>query len=48
LVACFILDTGFVFAGGFKSKIITTSPLTITVPEDLFLKITKFYSRRRH
>src|SRR5206468_12207133 len=27
---------------GFKSKIITTSQLTITVPEDRFLKITNF------
>ena len=30
------------FAGAFKSKIITTSSLTITVPEDRFLKITNF------
>ena len=42
LAAFFLLHTGFVFAGGFKSKIITTSPLTITVPEDRFLKITNF------
>jgi hypothetical protein len=42
LIAFFILNTGFVFAGGFKSKIITTSPLTITVPDDRFLKITNF------
>ena len=28
--------------GGFKSKIITTSQLTIPVPEDRFLKITNF------
>ncbi len=42
LVAFFLLHAGFVFAGGFKSKIITTSPLTITVPEDRFLKITNF------
>jgi hypothetical protein len=41
-IAFFILNTGFVFAGGFKTKIITTSPLTITVPEDRFLKITNF------
>src|SRR5882762_5874340 len=41
-VAFFLLNTGFVFAGGFKSKIITSSPLTITVPEDRFLKITNF------
>ena len=38
----FLLNTGFIFAGGFKSKIIATSPLTITVPEDRFLKITNF------
>ena len=42
LVAFFLLNAGFVFAGGFKSKIITTSPLTITVPDDRFLKITNF------
>lgn len=42
LIAFFLLNTGFVFAGGFKSKIITTSPLTITVPDDRFLKITNF------
>ena len=42
LVAFFLVHAGFVFAGGFKSKIITTSPLTITVPEDRFLKITNF------
>ena len=42
LAAFFLLNPGFVFAGGFKSKIITTSPLTITVPEDRFLKITNF------
>lgn len=42
LIALFLLNAGFVFAGGFKSKIITTSPLTITVPDDRFLKITNF------
>jgi hypothetical protein len=42
LVAFFLLNAGFAFAGGFKSKIITTSPLTITVPQDRFLKITNF------
>jgi hypothetical protein len=42
LAAFFLLNPGFVVAGGFKSKIITTSPLTITVPEDRFLKITNF------
>jgi hypothetical protein len=42
LVAFFLLNAGFVFAGGFKSKIITTSPVTITVPDDRFLKVTNF------
>src|SRR5947208_1517047 len=42
LVAFFLLNAGFVFAGGFKSKIVTTSQLTITVPQDRFLKITNF------
>lgn len=42
LIAFFILTSGVVFAGGFKSKIITTSPLTIPVPDDRFLKITNF------
>src|SRR5437667_287180 len=42
LVAFFLLNAGFVFAGGFKSNIITSSQLTITVPEDRFLKITNF------
>ncbi len=42
LVAFFLLNVGFVFAGGFRSKVITTSPLTIPVPEDRFLKITNF------
>ena len=42
LVVFFLLNTGFVFAGGFKSKIITTSPVTITLPDDRFLKITNF------
>jgi hypothetical protein len=37
-----LLNAGFVFAGGFKSKVITTSPLTITVPDDRVLKITNF------
>lgn len=41
LVAFLFLNTGFVFAGPFQSKIVT-SPLTITVPEDRFLKITNF------
>jgi hypothetical protein len=42
LIVLFLLNTGIVFAGGFKSKIITTSALTITVPDDRFLKITNF------
>src|SRR5437667_12470651 len=42
LVTFFITNASFVFAGGFKSKIITTSQLTIPVPEDRFLKITNF------
>jgi hypothetical protein len=42
LVAFFLLNAGFVFAGGFKSNIVTTSQLTITVPEDRVLKITNF------
>src|SRR5205814_562173 len=42
LVAFFLLNAGFVFAGGFKSNIITTSQLTIPVPGDRFLKITNF------
>src|SRR6266481_3630526 len=42
LVAFFLLNAGFVFAGGFNSKIITTSQLTIPVPEDRFFKITNF------
>jgi hypothetical protein len=42
LVAFFLLNAGFVSAGGFKTKIVTTSPVTITVPDDRFLKITNF------
>jgi hypothetical protein len=42
LVAFFLLNTGFVFAGGFRSKVITTSQLTIPVSDDRFLKITNF------
>ena len=42
LVAFFLLNGGFVFAGGFQSKIVTTASLTITVPEDRFLRITNF------
>jgi len=42
LVAFLLLNSGFVFAGPFNSKVITTSPLTIIVPGDRFLKITNF------
>src|SRR4051794_8270927 len=42
VVAFFLLNSGFLFAAGFKSKIVTTSQFTITVPEDRFLKITNF------
>jgi hypothetical protein len=42
LAAFFLLNAGFVSAGGFKTKIITTSPVTIPVPDDRFLKITNF------
>ena len=42
LVAFVLLNAGFVFAGGFRSKIITTAPLTINVPDDRVLKITNF------
>jgi hypothetical protein len=34
--------TPFVFAGLFKSKIITSSPLVITVPDGQFLRIWNF------
>jgi hypothetical protein len=42
LVVVFFLNAGVVFAGGFQSKVITTSPLTISVPESRFLRITNF------
>jgi hypothetical protein len=42
LAGFFLLNPGLVFAGAFKSQVITTSALTITVPEDRFLKITNF------
>jgi len=43
LVACFLLvAASFVFAGEFKSRIITSSPLTITVQDDQFLRISNF------
>ena len=43
LIACVLLDAAsFVFAGEFKSHIITSSPLTITVQDDHFLRISNF------
>src|SRR5437764_3729549 len=43
LVACVLLvAASFVFAGEFKSHIITSSPLTITVQDDHFLRISNF------
>jgi len=43
LVACVLLAaTSFVFAGEFKSRIITSSPLMITIPDNHFLKVTNF------
>jgi hypothetical protein len=43
VVAFFLLFAAAVaFAGQFKSKIITTQVLAITVPDDHFLKITNF------
>src|SRR5689334_24388360 len=42
LIAFFLLNAGFVFGGGFKTKVITTSPITIPVPDDRFIKITNF------
>ncbi len=43
VVAVFLLFAAAVaFAGQFKSKIITTQVLAITVPDDHFLKITNF------
>src|SRR6266536_4436152 len=43
LVVCVLLGaTSFVFAGGFKSRIITSSPLTITVPDEHFLRVRNF------
>jgi hypothetical protein len=43
LVACVLLAaTSFVFAGEFKSRIITSSPLMITVPDNHSLKVTNF------
>jgi len=43
LVACVLLAaTSLVFAGEFKSRIITSSPLIITIPDNHFLKVTNF------
>lgn len=42
LMAVFMLSPGLVFAGGFKTNVITTSPITIPVPDDRFIKITNF------
>ena len=43
LVVCVLLAaTSFVFAGEFKSLIITSSPLMITIPDNHFLKVTNF------
>jgi hypothetical protein len=44
LVACVLLGAAsFVFAGGgFKSRVITSSPLTITVPDEHFLRLRNF------
>ena len=43
LVACVLFGTTtFAFAGEFKSRIITSSPLMITVPDNHFLKVTNF------
>jgi hypothetical protein len=43
LVACVLLAaTNLVFAGEFKSRIITSSPLMITIPDNHFLKVTNF------
>jgi len=43
LVACVLFGTTtFAFAGEFKSRIITSSPLMITVPDNHFLKVSSF------
>ena len=44
LLVAFVIFAGaaLAFAGDFKSKIITTQALVITVPDDHFLKITNF------
>ena len=43
LVACVLFGTTtFAFAGEFKSRIITSSPLMITIPDNHFLKVSNF------
>jgi len=43
LVACVLLGAAsFVFAGGFKSRIITSSPLMITVSDEQSLRVRNF------
>jgi len=43
LVVCVLLGaTSFVFAGGFKSRIITSSPLMITVSDEQSLRVRNF------
>jgi hypothetical protein len=43
VVFVFLLSvSSFAFGGEFKSKIVTTDALVITVPDDHFLKITNF------
>jgi len=37
-----LVVTSFVFAGELKSRIITSSPLMITIPDNHFLKVTNF------
>src|SRR5438552_17892167 len=39
---CILGATTFVFAGEFKSKVVTSSPLVITVPDNHLLKVTNF------
>lgn len=42
VVLTFLISAEVTVANPFKSKIITSSPLIITVPDDHFLKITNF------
>jgi hypothetical protein len=42
LAFLFFGATAFAFAGAFRSKIITSSPLMITVPDDRFLRVWNF------